>query len=222
MNDQPSLPTSTKSHPFPMPDLDQVLSSVRADAANGTLSHWATSTVIDELTGVASISQDLFHRLHHAARIPATFPVGNAGLIHVYGYWFSTVLTPFGYKRDRWVDGELARAYGLPSTSFLREVSSAQTLLARVTDAALPLLHQPPSEALVAEAVVGRHLYRVVLSRRDDKGAYALTYGSTHAGPRSAREFQLITTFPYTGDPAEVCDEFAATPRLRWNAADRT
>ena len=45
-----------------------------------------------------------------AAGLAAAFPVGNAGLLHVYGYWFSDEPTPYGFKRDRWVDGALAGA----------------------------------------------------------------------------------------------------------------
>jgi hypothetical protein len=37
-----------------------------------------------------------------------------AGLEHTYGYLFSVLKTSFGYKRARWVDGEIARGFGLP------------------------------------------------------------------------------------------------------------
>lgn len=222
MNQYPTSPSSTPSAPFPIPELDQVLATIEADATSGVLSHWATSTVIDELTNVPSISEELFTTLHESAGIQTTFPVGNAGLIHVYGYWFSNVLTPFGYKRDRWLNGELARALSLPASSFLVSVESPDTLLTRVTNAALPILQEPSSDTTVAETHIEEALYRVVLTRKTNNGPYALIYGVARRTSEKTPSFQLITTFPYTGDPATICEEFVASPRLRWNAANRT
>lgn len=47
-----------------------------------------------------------------------SFSVGHAGLNHTYGYLFSTVYTPFGYKRARYVTGEIEAGFGLPDSTF--------------------------------------------------------------------------------------------------------
>ena len=90
-----------------VPSIDTAVAHIRRDAEAGRLEGWGQSTLIDEFTGVPSIERELFDTLHAAAGLTATFPVGNAGVLHVYGYWFSEVPTPFGYKRDRWADGAL-------------------------------------------------------------------------------------------------------------------
>lgn len=204
-----------------------------------------------------SIDTALFDTLHAVAGIDAAFPTGNAGLLHVYGYWYSTVPTPFGYKRDRWHDGTLARAFGLPADAFHLDAPQAgrpgsapgpgPTLLARVTAAALPVLRRPPAGSLVAEAVVDGRLSRVVLHRAPGADAPALVYGIEPSGsggtgsggtgsaaspggepavppgstPASDR-LVLLTTFPFSGDPAPLLEEFVREPMLRWNAVSHS
>ncbi|WP_052961265.1 MULTISPECIES: hypothetical protein [unclassified Leucobacter] len=255
--------------PFPLPALHPVLEAVRRDAATGRLAHWGASTLIDEHTGVPSIDAELFETLHRAAGLDAAFPNGHAGLLHVYGYWYSTVPTPYGYKRDRWHDGTLARAYGLPADAFHLDAPQAgppgsgrpgsgapssgapgsdlePTLLARVTGAALPVLRRPPAGSLVADAVVDGRLSRVVLQHGPGAETPALVYGIEPSGsdagaatgtggigtgtgsaappgsaPASDR-LVLLTTFPFSGDPAPLLEEFVREPVLRWNAVSHS
>ena len=47
-----------------------------------------------------------------------SFSIGHAGLNHTYGYLFSTLMTPFGYKRARYVQGELEEGFALPVGTF--------------------------------------------------------------------------------------------------------
>lgn len=257
--------------PFPLPALHPVLEAVRRDAATGRLAHWGASTLIDEHTGVPSIDAELFETLHRAAGLDAAFPNGHAGLLHVYGYWYSTVPTPYGYKRDRWHDGTLARAYGLPADAFHldaprlgrpgsgRPGSGAPgsgapgsdpepTLLARVTGAALPVLRRPPAGSLVADAVVDGRLSRVVLQRGPGAETPALVYGiepsgagagsgtgigtggigtgagsaAPHGSAPASDRLVLLTTFPFSGDPAPLLEEFVRDPVLRWNAVSHS
>jgi hypothetical protein len=86
---------------------------IASDAAAGRFDDWALSTVLDENVQTPVISKAEFFRLHAAAGIAATWPIGNAGLLHVYGYLLSKVVTPFGLKGDRWRNGELAGQLGL-------------------------------------------------------------------------------------------------------------
>lgn len=209
-------------------ELEDAVAQLRADAAAGRLMHWGRSTVIDENTGTAVIDAPLFKTLHAAADINADFPVGNAGVIHVYGYWFSATPTPYGLKRDRWVDGELAAALGLHREAFHLDVGPG-TLLERVTAACLPHL-QAPQDARPgtgepagrganpkpvrrsADALVAGHRTRVVLVGEHPA---ALIYGVEQDG-----RWRLITTFPFAGNRLDLLDEFTRTLRPRWNAAD--
>lgn len=220
--------TSRSVLPAP-PSLSTVLDQVRADAHTDRLSHWGQSTVIDEHTKLASFSREIFDALHSAAGIQATFPVGNAGLIHVYGYWFSAVLTPFGYKFDRWRDGALARALHLPAHAFWIEApgNSGTTALERVLAALQPALEAPPQAATTADAELTcvsdqQHSRLVIVPSPDTSTAQpsALIYGISETSPiaRSCPRFQLITAFPFSGDPHALAAEFVADPRPRWNA----
>lgn len=193
---------------------------IRQDAAAGRFASWTHSTVIDEYIQGPIIERDTFAKLHALADIPARFPVGNAGLIHVYGYWLSAVHTPFGYKRDRWSQGHLAAALGQPRESFwLDYVDSvapgSSTPLQRVTDACLPLLQAPPAAgARTADALVEGVFTRVVVTRPQNSPYSALVYG---IDPGDG--MRLVTTFPISEDPSALLSDFSATPSLRWNAA---
>ncbi|MDJ1370688.1 hypothetical protein [Gulosibacter molinativorax] len=212
--------------PQTIPDLNLVLDQIRADAAANRFAPWGWSTVVDEHVGKAIIDPALFDRLHDAAGIQATFPIGNAGVIHVYGYWFSTVLTPYGYKRDRWLDGDLSGALGLPDDAFhLHHTGS--TLLKRVTSAALPLLLAVPGEAATpsqaepsfqvairgeAEVRLSTVNTRMVIVGTDETSA--LIYGVN-----MSKQMQLITCFPVNGNPDSIVRDFLTDRRLHWNAA---
>ncbi|MFZ4895941.1 hypothetical protein ACL9RL_15975 [Plantibacter sp. Mn2098] len=109
--------------------LPWLVADIRADAEEGRFARWSLSTVVDEFTGEAVLDRATFEALHRiaglggvddgaadadgdAARRDVVWPVGNAGLLHVYGYLLSTAATPWGAKRDRWVGGDVARAFG--------------------------------------------------------------------------------------------------------------
>ncbi|UNK70354.1 amino acid deaminase [Microbacterium sp. H1-D42] len=206
------------------PDLAPVLDLIAQDARQNRFSRWGTSTVIDENTGEPVIDRPLFDALHAAAGLDAQYPIGNAGVIHVYGYWFSTALTPYGYKRDRWQNGELAAALGQPETRFHLFSDPTSTPLQRVTAATLPLLRQPPTDAKVAGAQVDGLDTRVVLVAADGITADRLAANGSSIcaliyGIRRGEDWQLITTFPLAGDPDVVVADFLADRRLRWNAA---
>ena len=53
-------------------------------------------------------------------------------LNHTYGYLFSTLQTPYGYKRARYVQGEIEAGFGIPSPVF-NGLSPRGTLLSNFT-----------------------------------------------------------------------------------------
>lgn len=183
--------------------LPWLAASLADDAAAGRFAAWGRSTVIDENVGEAVIPRPLFDELHERAGLEATWPVGNAGLLHVYGYLLSTTPTPYGLKRERWLSGELERACGL-ETGALLPWAGTETLLARATAVASALLARADA---VTEVVEGRTA-RIALGSPTPGGTAALAYSV---------DGRNVTMFP-VADPAALRAGLGA-PRLRWNAA---
>jgi len=173
------------------------------DAAAGRFAAWGRSTIIDENVGEAVLPRALFDELHARAGLEAAWPLGNAGLLHVYGYLLSTTPTPFGLKRERWLTDDLALACGLTRGAF-SPWTGPGTLLSRVTAAAASLLSRPDT---IDEAIEGRSS-RIALGDALPDGTTALAY---------AVDGLTVTMFP-VADPAALRSGLGA-PRLRWNAA---
>ncbi|MBP2437379.1 amino acid deaminase [Microbacterium amylolyticum] len=198
-----------------IPTLEAVLPCVRADARAGRFSVWGWSTIIDEEVGEPVIPRELFARLHAAAGIETVFPIGNAGLLHVYGYLFSTVQTPYGYKSDRWNDGHLARTLQYAESEFRLDGSFDATPLERVSNAAMPLLLVPPAGSTVIDQRALGVRTRTVITPPVADGSGVLVYGvaDDHDGLR------LVTFFPVADARAFANEATAEAPKLRWNAA---
>lgn len=188
--------------------LEWLTTSIASDRAAGRFDVWGRSTVVDENVGKPVIGQALFDHLHELAGVDADWPIGNAGVLHCYGYLVSRVKTPYGLKRERWLGADLARAYALPDDAFL-PWHGESTLLVRAADAASALLAQPTASRTLT--VDGRETH-VALSAATGPAALAYAVASeSDATPL------LVTTFP-VGDAAALLDEFDADPRLHWNA----
>ena len=178
--------------------------AIDKDAAAGRLGIWGRSTVIDENTGAPVLTPELFSALHARAGIHAHWPVGNAGILHVYGYLLSQAPTPYGLKRSRWLDGALARAYGLPDDAFV-PWAGTRTLLERVSLAASDLL----ARSTVRTSTICEVSTSLALDRVADEGPWALVYSV---------DGLLVTTFPVASADTVVAEWDAAPARLRWNA----
>ncbi|PCE14648.1 amino acid deaminase [Microbacterium sp. SZ1] len=188
--------------------LPWLFGAIADDRAAARFDAWGRSTVIDENTGSPVITRALFDELHDRAGLDQEWPVGNAGLLHCYGYLLSLTETPYGLKRDRWIEPALAEACTLPRDAF-SPWRGGPTLLTRATAAASALLRSPAAGA--ARTVEGRES-RVALSAT--RGPAALAY---EVAPATGAEPLLVTMFP-VGDADAVLAEFIADPRLRWNA----
>lgn len=184
---------------------DWLGAAIDDDRKHGRFDAWGASTVIDENLGTPVLEMPLFDALHARAGLRAEWPVGNAGLLHVYGYLLSTVVTPYGLKRDRWLDGALARAYGLAPDTFVPSAREA-SLLARVGDAASALL----ARGAARTAEVATVPTAVAVGRIPGSGDWALVY---------AVRGRLVTTFPVASPETVLAEWDAAPARLRWNAA---
>lgn len=105
---------------------------IRDAGTPGLFDVWGRSSNLDELAGVAIVEPGVLAALGELARVPSGGPIVHAGLQHTYGYLLSTIVTPFGYKRDRWVSPRLEQGFGLPS-DVLGPNPSQGTLLANAT-----------------------------------------------------------------------------------------
>ncbi|WP_052521693.1 hypothetical protein [Agreia bicolorata] len=184
------------------------------DASARRFSQWGLSTVVDENTGTPVISPELFAELHRLAGLDAAWPVGNAGLTHVYGYLLSTVSTPYGLKRDRWVNGDVARALGLEPSAFTpwHGTPAAATPLHRLAMALSPIFDAPaeaPGVVFVMRESSDRISAMTVLVRHPSAEHSALLY---------AVDGKLLTAFPFEISPSSIEALQAEPPRLRYNA----
>jgi hypothetical protein len=206
---------------------------IRADAAASRFARWGRCTVEHDGAGEPVLTRELFDELHELAGVDASWPVGNAGLLHVYGYLLSTAETRHGRKRDRWIDGGVARAFGLPADAFapwfVTPSASGSTPLERITAVAEPFAVEPADgdftvlwidETGTAHDPIGGPgesvLARTVVVRDEDSGATALLYA---VGPSG--EPLLVTLFPLEHFGPDWLEQVTVgSPRLRYNAVD--
>ncbi len=198
-----------------------ILNQIDIDAEEGRFGAWGLSTVIDSGVGEPIIPRNQFDALHFAAGLEADWPVGNAGLLHVYGYLLSTLKTPYGYKRDRWVGGTLAAALRVPADFFLPERAEEddETVLQRVTDTVLPHLEDPNADYFDVLTFDDRMpssdtFFRTTVVQDGPADPAALVYG-IHDGVR----MRVITAFPLADSSREALDALVAEPpRMHYNA----
>jgi hypothetical protein len=114
------------------------LPEIEADAkARDILNLWGLSRNIDESnlsTGLKTVPPSFLEFLAHEWKVPfnPSFTEGHAGATHTYGYLMSTMSTPYGYKRARYVRGETEQGFGLPDRT-LSGIPTRGTLLMNLT-----------------------------------------------------------------------------------------
>ena len=87
------------------------------------LNLWSLSSNIDQsnlTTGIKTIPENLLQYFVSLWNVPynSDFTIGHAGLNHTYGYLLSNLYTPYGFKRARYVSGEIEAGFGLPESTF--------------------------------------------------------------------------------------------------------
>ena len=90
---------------------------------------WGTSENFDENAGKKIVDAKILKLIGELSQTEMTPPVVHAGLQHTYGYLFSLIKTPFGYKRDRWLSGEIEAGLGIPTRTFHAKPSAGSLLL---------------------------------------------------------------------------------------------
>ncbi|MEK6705966.1 MAG: hypothetical protein AABZ06_09270 [Bdellovibrionota bacterium] len=95
------------------------------DAAKDTKDTIVHPVIIDAIEDIIKIPKD--RKLSSN-----TNQTVHAGIEHTYGYLFSTLKTPFGFKRDRWVRGEIEEGFGITKGE-LGPLPNRGTLFSNVT-----------------------------------------------------------------------------------------
>ena len=115
----------------------QILGSLEKDSKmTDLMSLWGESYNYDELKKAETVDRAILDEILSLAKVPV--PRGpketivHAGVEHTYGYLFSNLLTSFGYKRDRWVSGEISQGLGW-SPDTISPSPSKGTLMGNVT-----------------------------------------------------------------------------------------
>ncbi len=115
-----------KHYPTVVDDLEQLKS------ARYLLSLWGLSRNRDEDSDSTIVSPQVLNAIGSACGTPMPPHVAHAGLMHTYGYLFSLLETPHGYKRERWTKPVLDQAFGFDGP-VLQALPNHGTLLGNVT-----------------------------------------------------------------------------------------
>ncbi len=93
---------------------------------------WGKSLNFDSGAKKQIVDNKIIENLQGLFNIKNDNKIVHAGIMHTYGYLFSTINTPYGYKRKRWIDPTLNEAFDLAGKSFSPE-SIDGGLLSNVT-----------------------------------------------------------------------------------------
>lgn len=196
----------------------QVLASQHDDEH---LAHWTASTVIDDNVQAPVFDRATFAWLHRGLPGAYEFPIGHGGLMHTYGYLLSTVITPYGLKRQRWLTNDLAVAFGKEPTH-LQPTASETPLMERVASTVLPALSDPVGTTRVVlafdEVVDTANAMRTVYVADPGSGSTAVVYGLV-----TSSRTQIVSTFPVQPLTQEWARTRLSEPtRYRFNYAPPT
>lgn len=81
------------------------------------LMFWGKSYNVDASNSKTIVNEDLLKGLHQKFNVYTTGTQAHAGIIHTYGYLFSLLDTPYGFKRKRWIDQSLNQAFSFENLS---------------------------------------------------------------------------------------------------------
>ena len=92
------------------------------------LAAWGTSANFDENARDTIVEPAILDEIGRRSGVAIRDgEVCHAGLLHTYGYLFSTLETPYGFKRERWLQSTIERGLQF-ETGTLRAIPAAGTL----------------------------------------------------------------------------------------------
>ena len=104
----------------------------KAAQSPGLVGLWGRSLNVDENANAIIVEPPILEAIGELAKRPLRGKIVHAGLEHTYGYLFSLIDTPYGKKRDRWIEPGLDEGFGFEVPT-LRDVPGAGTLLLNLT-----------------------------------------------------------------------------------------
>lgn len=84
---------------------------------------WGESLNFDSNAKKKIVEDRIISDLQEMFNIRNDNKIVHAGIMHVYGYLFSTIDTPYGYKRKRWIVPTLNRGFDLKSKALSPDAS---------------------------------------------------------------------------------------------------
>lgn len=93
---------------------------------------WGQSYNFDSEAKKKIIEDVILSKLHEQFKLHYTDVIVHAGVTHTYGYLFSLVQTPYGFKRKRWIEPTLNYAFSLKGNSLSPETTEGG-LLSNIT-----------------------------------------------------------------------------------------
>lgn len=110
-----------------------LFNQIERDAQDSKLlSFWGKSLNVDSGTRKQIIRDDIIMDLHQKFHLTTDKTIVHAGITHTYGYLFSVLDTPYGFKRKRWIEPTLNYAFAFVGNSLSPETLQG-TLLSNLT-----------------------------------------------------------------------------------------
>jgi hypothetical protein len=193
---------------------------VQDGAMEKLLSLWGQSCNIDENAGQEIVPPPILQVIGELAGVPMRGRFVHAGLEHTYGYLFSLIETPYGFKRTRWVSTDLEIGFGLDPT-LLGDQPNAGTLLgnlswflARIVFRAQPDCMPQQAPATVAPDIVNYPYADLAILRIVER---------IEIGPTPIRIYTDLVPFPHSAPQTDKENQLliyslqkrsAASPKL--------
>lgn len=117
----------------------QVTQSITSDSKKeGLKKLWGLSINFDEFEKDVIVDPKIIEALVEVGKFPPPIvkedgsQIVHAGIQHTYGYLFSSLVTNFGYKRARWIEGNIEDAFQL-APGAMSPYSKSGSLFSNVT-----------------------------------------------------------------------------------------
>lgn len=209
----------------------KMVSSLETDAeASGQKALWGQSLNFDENAKKTIVPPAALDAVLRLAKAPCRMGiVVHAGFMHTYGYLLSNLETPFGYKRNRWLQGEIERGLNLPPGQ-LSPSPAKGTLFGNVTEllASVAIDRKYKATRIVEKLLAGPHTLEIFTdlvpflnTPTEPKASnHLLVYSYLDSREKGQK---LVTAFPVNQDfvtrslePSRFGDKVSIT--VRYNA----
>lgn len=113
--------------------LPAIADQIHRDRDSPFLELWGSSQNFDEKAQKRIVDRKILNTIGKLLAHPiGQRDVYHSGILHTYGYLFSSIQTPYGRKRDRWEKRSIERTLGLPPRTLV-PVPAKGTLFGNVS-----------------------------------------------------------------------------------------